>query len=50
MTRRELINALLNGDMNEDIWFFINDGDADCCYSIEYVDNDVVSLINEEER
>lgn len=50
MTRRELINALLNGDMNEKIWIIINAEDGDSCYPITFVDSDTIGFADEEDK
>lgn len=50
MTRRELINALLDGDMNENIWIIINKEDGDSCYPITFVDDDTIGFIDEESK
>lgn len=44
MTRRELINALLDGDMNDEIYIALADGEEwEEAFPIDYVDADVIA-------
>ena len=45
MTRRELINALLDGDMNDEMWIAVSDGEEwEESYPVADVDNDVLLI------
>lgn len=45
MIRRDLINQLLDGDMGEEIFIYITDGEHYAStLTIDYVDNDTIML------